>query len=60
VGWTTDLLIYFVLCWSLGVFMSWLIEFPMLRVRDRLFPWLRARNAGQSAGATFIQQHQNG
>jgi len=60
VGWTTDLLIYFVLCWSLGVLMSWLVEFPMLRVRDRLFPRLRTRNVGQSAGATFIQQPQNG
>jgi len=40
-GWTINLLIYFVLCWGFGVLMSLLIEFPMLRLRDRLFPWLR-------------------
>ena len=44
VGWTVNLLIYYALCWGLGVFMSWFIEFPMLRVRDRWFPWLRTKS----------------
>jgi peptidoglycan/LPS O-acetylase OafA/YrhL len=43
-GWTTNLMIYFILCLGLGVFMSVLIEFPVLRLRDRLFPQLRTRN----------------
>jgi len=37
-GWTTNLLIYYALCFGLGILTSWLIEFPILRVRDRLFP----------------------
>lgn len=43
-GFTLNLLIFIVLCWSIGVAMSSLIEFPMLRIRDRLFPWLRSRS----------------
>jgi peptidoglycan/LPS O-acetylase OafA/YrhL len=45
-GWTTNLFIYFAMCWTVGVGMSWLVEFPMLRVRDHWFPWVEGRGAG--------------
>jgi peptidoglycan/LPS O-acetylase OafA/YrhL len=40
-AWTANLLIYITLCWVVGVVMSELVEAPVLRVRDRFFPWLR-------------------
>jgi peptidoglycan/LPS O-acetylase OafA/YrhL len=40
-GGATNLLIYFILCWTVGIAMSLLVEVPMLRLRDRFFPWLR-------------------
>jgi len=43
VAWTTNLFIYFALCWSVGSVISVLIEFPVLRIRDRFFPWLGGR-----------------
>lgn len=39
-GWTLDALIYFSLCWIVGILMACLVEFPVLRVRDRWFPSL--------------------
>lgn len=44
--WTTNLFIYFVMCWTVGSIMSLLVEYPMLAVRDRFFPWLRERSGG--------------
>jgi peptidoglycan/LPS O-acetylase OafA/YrhL len=41
--WTTNLFIYFVMCWTVGTVMSVAVEFPMLRVRDRFFPWLNTK-----------------
>ena len=37
-GWTLDALIYFALCWLVGIIMAVAIEFPMLRLRDRWYP----------------------
>jgi peptidoglycan/LPS O-acetylase OafA/YrhL len=37
-GWTLDTLIYFALCWLIGIFMARILEFPVLRIRNRLFP----------------------
>jgi peptidoglycan/LPS O-acetylase OafA/YrhL len=37
-GWALDTLVYFVLCWLVGVFMARFLEFPALQIRDRLFP----------------------
>jgi len=39
-GWTLDALIYFVLCWLVGILLACIIEFPALRLRDRWFPSL--------------------
>jgi peptidoglycan/LPS O-acetylase OafA/YrhL len=35
-----NFLIYFVGCWVIGIVFAWLVEFPALRWRDRLFPSL--------------------
>ena len=40
-GWTLNLLIYFTMCWTVGIVTARILEFPMLRLRDRLFPGLR-------------------
>ena len=37
-GWALDTLIYFASCWLVGIFMARILEFPLLRVRNRLFP----------------------
>jgi peptidoglycan/LPS O-acetylase OafA/YrhL len=37
-GWALDTLIYFALCWLVGIFMARILEFPLLRIRNRLFP----------------------
>jgi len=37
-GWVLDSLIYFVLCWLVGIFMARILEFPVLQIRNRLFP----------------------
>jgi peptidoglycan/LPS O-acetylase OafA/YrhL len=39
-GWVLDALIYFALCWGVGILLARLIEFPALRMRDRWFPSL--------------------
>jgi peptidoglycan/LPS O-acetylase OafA/YrhL len=39
-GWTLDALIYFFLCWLVGIILACLIEFPVLQIRDRWFPSL--------------------
>ncbi|HTY88454.1 MAG TPA: acyltransferase [Candidatus Acidoferrum sp.] len=39
-GWALDALIYFVLCWLIGILLACTVEFPMLRLRDRWFPSL--------------------
>ena len=36
-----SLLIYFTLCWTIGILMARLVEFPVLQIRDRRFPGLR-------------------
>lgn len=48
---STNLLIYFAMCWAVGITLSWLLEFPLLRVRDRFFPWLGARDRPAAVGA---------
>jgi peptidoglycan/LPS O-acetylase OafA/YrhL len=40
-GWLLNVLIYFTLCWTVGILMARLVEFPVLQIRDRLFPGLR-------------------
>jgi peptidoglycan/LPS O-acetylase OafA/YrhL len=42
-GWALDALIYFALCWIVGIILARLIEFPALRMRDRWFPSLCKR-----------------
>jgi len=37
-GWALDTLIYFALCWLVGILMARLLEFPLLRIRNRIFP----------------------
>jgi peptidoglycan/LPS O-acetylase OafA/YrhL len=37
-GWALDALIYFASCWLVGILMARILEFPLLRVRNRLFP----------------------
>ena len=43
--WTINLFIYFVMSWTVGTIMSLAVEFPMLRVRDKFFPWLKTKAA---------------
>lgn len=50
-GWAADTIIYFVLCWVLGVLMARIIEFPVLRIRDRWFPRLGKQPDLSKAGA---------
>ena len=45
--WTANLFIYFVMCWTVGTVMSLAVEFPMLRVRDRFFPWLSSKTVAK-------------
>lgn len=52
-----NLLIYFVLCWSVGVAASLLVEFPVLRIRDRWFPWIGNRSA--SSPVKLAPAHQS-
>jgi peptidoglycan/LPS O-acetylase OafA/YrhL len=40
-GWLLNVVIYFTLCWIIGILMARLVEFPVLKIRDRLFPGLR-------------------
>jgi peptidoglycan/LPS O-acetylase OafA/YrhL len=40
VGWILNALICFVCCWTFGILMASIIEFPALRCRDRWFPSL--------------------
>jgi peptidoglycan/LPS O-acetylase OafA/YrhL len=35
-----NLLVYFSLCWCLGIIMACIIEFPVLKIRDRWYPSL--------------------
>ncbi|HWY29717.1 MAG TPA: acyltransferase [Candidatus Acidoferrum sp.] len=37
-GWTLNALIYFVSTWLVGILLARLIEFPVIRLRDRWFP----------------------
>jgi peptidoglycan/LPS O-acetylase OafA/YrhL len=37
-GWTLNALIYFVSTWLAGILLAHLIEFPVIRLRDRWFP----------------------
>jgi peptidoglycan/LPS O-acetylase OafA/YrhL len=55
-AYTTNLFIYFVLCWSVGVVMSILVEFPMLHVRERYFPWLGSRPGITKPVKAAVQQ----
>ena len=53
-GWFLDTLIYFTLSWSVGILMDRLIESPMLRIRDRLFPSNQAITAPSSRSAPAV------
>ena len=45
IGWALDTLIYLVLCWLLGILMARIVEFPILRIRDRFFPGIEKTDA---------------
>lgn len=54
--WTANLFIYFVMSWTIGTIMSVAVEYPMLRVRDRFFPWVGGRGVSQSVKASSVSQ----
>lgn len=54
--WSTNLFIYFIMCWAVGTIMSLAVEFPMLRIRDRFFPWLNEKRPVARAEASPAPQ----
>jgi peptidoglycan/LPS O-acetylase OafA/YrhL len=47
IGWALDTLIYCAVAWLWGIVMARLVEFPILRIRDRFFPGIEKSNAAQ-------------